>query len=167
MRIYGGRNGKPTISCCFFLPVKEAGKDFDSLSYSSPITLTEKRRPGKIYLAIVKGLLSCHLTPAGEKEKDSAYKNRLEREMEPYANKNNVEDSSFCHSESANNCKTRRSVVPQVIDQDTEQFRNRLEHLLNGFKIDAVSEFMSMKKALLECQKEAIRTDTHKYLAMY
>lgn len=81
--------------------------------------------------------------------------------------KNNVEDSSFCHSESANNCKTRRSVVPQVIDQDTEQFRNRLEHLLNGFKIDAVSEFMSMKKALLECQKEAIRTDTHKYLAMY
>ena len=57
--------------------------------------------------------------------------------------------------------------MPQVIDEDTEQFRNRLEHLLNGFKSDAVSEFMSMKKAMLEYQKETIKGDTQKYLTMY
>ena len=57
--------------------------------------------------------------------------------------------------------------MPQVIDEDTEHFRNRLEHLLNGFKTDAVSEFMSMKKAMLDYQKETIKGDTQKYLTMY
>ena len=57
--------------------------------------------------------------------------------------------------------------MPQVIDEDTEQFRNRLQHLLNGFKSDAVSQFMSMKKAMLEYQKETIKGDTQKYLTMY
>jgi hypothetical protein len=33
----------------------------------------------------------------------------------------------------------KRQVVPQVIDEDTEHFKNRLEHLLNTFKTDAVS----------------------------
>lgn len=63
--------------------------------------------------------------------------------------------------------KSKREVVPQVIDEDTEHFKNRLEHLLNGFKVDAVSEFMSMKKALLDYQKDTIKTDTQKYLTMY
>lgn len=38
---------------------------------------------------------------------------------------------------------------------------------MNGFKVDAVSEFMSMKKAVLEYQNEKIKSDTHKYLTMY
>lgn len=57
--------------------------------------------------------------------------------------------------------------MPQIIDEDTEHFRNRLEHLLNGFKTDAVSEFMSMKKSMLEYQKDTIKSDTQKYLTMY
>lgn len=53
------------------------------------------------------------------------------------------------------------------MDEDTEHFRNRLEHLLNGFKTDAVGEFMAMKRSMLDCQKETIRSDTQKYLTMY
>lgn len=47
----------------------------------------------------------------------------------------------------------KRNVVPQVMDEDTEHFKNKLEHLLNNFKTDAVSEFMSMKKEMLEYQQ--------------
>ena len=35
-----------------------------------------------------------------------------------------------------------RSHMPQVIDEDTEHFKLRLEHLLNVFKTEATSEFM-------------------------
>ena len=63
--------------------------------------------------------------------------------------------------------KRKREVMPQVIDEDTEHFRNRLEHLLNTFKTDAVSEFMGMKKSMIEYQKETIKSDTQKYLTMY
>ncbi len=41
-----------------------------------------------------------------------------------------------------------------MIDEDTEQFKIKLENLVNIFKADAVSEFMSMKKGLLENQEE-------------
>jgi hypothetical protein len=51
--------------------------------------------------------------------------------------------------ETSGDFKRKREVMPQVIDEDTEHFRNRLEHLLNGFKTDAVGEFMSMKKSML------------------
>jgi hypothetical protein len=44
----------------------------------------------------------------------------------------------------------KRQVIPQVIDEDTEHFKNKLEHLLNSFKTDAISEFMGMKKAMLD-----------------
>jgi centrosomal protein POC5 len=57
--------------------------------------------------------------------------------------------------------------MPQIIDEDTEHFRNRLEHLLNGFKTDAVGEFMSMKRSMLDYQKETIKNDTQRYLSMY
>ena len=66
-----------------------------------------------------------------------------------------------------NEPRKKREVLPQIIDEDTEHFRNRLEHLLNGFKTDAVSEFMSMKKSMLEYQKDTIKNDTQKYLTMY
>lgn len=61
----------------------------------------------------------------------------------------------------------KRQVMPQVMDEDTEHFRNRLEHLLNGFKTDAVSEFMSMKRDMVDYQKDTIKSDTKKYLTMY
>ena len=54
-----------------------------------------------------------------------------------------------------------------MIDDDTEHFRNRLEYLLNGFKVDAVSEFISMKKAVLENQKETVRSETQRYMSLY
>lgn len=63
--------------------------------------------------------------------------------------------------------RKKREVMPQIIDEDTEHFRNRLENLLNTFKTDAVSEFMSMKKSMIEYQKDTIKTDTQKYLTMY
>lgn len=57
--------------------------------------------------------------------------------------------------------------MPQIIDEDTQHFRNRLEHLLNTFKTDAVSEFMSMKRSMIEYQKDTVKSDTQKYLTMY
>lgn len=57
--------------------------------------------------------------------------------------------------------------MPQVIDEDTQHFRNRLEHLLNTFKTDAVGEFMSMKQSMLDYQKQSVKSDTQKYLTMY
>ena len=57
--------------------------------------------------------------------------------------------------------------MPQVIDEDTEHFKNRLEHLLNTFKTDTVSQFMSMKREMIQCQKDTIKSDTQKYLTMY
>ena len=60
-----------------------------------------------------------------------------------------------------------RNYFPQIIDEDTEQFKIRLEHLLNVFKSDAISEFMAMKKGLLEEQLKSIKKETDKYLKMY
>lgn len=57
--------------------------------------------------------------------------------------------------------------MPQIIDEDTQHFRNRLQNLLNIFKTDAVTEFMSMKRSMLDYQKDTIKTDTQKYLNMY
>lgn len=39
--------------------------------------------------------------------------------------------------------------------------------MLNTFKTDAVSEFMSMKKSMIEYQKDTVKSDTQKYLTMY
>lgn len=35
------------------------------------------------------------------------------------------------------------------------------------FKTDAISEFMTMKRSMLDDQKEQVRADTEKYLKMY
>lgn len=60
-----------------------------------------------------------------------------------------------------------RTHTPQIIDEDTEHFKVRLEHLLNVFKTDAVSEFMGMKRSMLDDQNGRVRADTEKYLRMY
>ncbi len=59
-----------------------------------------------------------------------------------------------------NTCKTvsplnerKRNLHPQIIDEDTEEFKYKLETLIGGFKKDAVNEFIGMKKALLDEQK--------------
>lgn len=38
---------------------------------------------------------------------------------------------------------------------------------MNVFKTDAISEFMSMKRSMLEDQSERVRADTEKYIKMY
>ena len=45
---------------------------------------------------------------------------------------------------------------PQIIDRDTEIFKNRLETMLNNFKIDTLTEYMEAKKHLLEEQGSII-----------
>lgn len=39
--------------------------------------------------------------------------------------------------------------------------------MLNTFKTDAVSEFMTMKKSVLDYQKDCVKSDTQRYLTMY
>ena len=40
--------------------------------------------------------------------------------------------------------------IKAFFELDTERYKIKLEHLLNVFKTDAISEFMNMKKSLLE-----------------
>lgn len=63
--------------------------------------------------------------------------------------------------------KKTRNPFPQIIDEDTENFRIKLDHLINVFKNDALGEFMTMKKFLLENQVKTIKNETEKYLNMY
>ena len=69
--------------------------------------------------------------------------------------------------ENNNNSNKTRNVFPQIIDEDTENFRIKLDHLINVFKNDALGEFMNMKKFLLENQVKTIKNETEKYLNMY
>ncbi|EAR95512.2 hypothetical protein TTHERM_00079160 (macronuclear) [Tetrahymena thermophila SB210] len=60
-----------------------------------------------------------------------------------------------------------RNHAPQVIDEDTEHFKVKIEHLLNVFKTDAISEFMGMKRSMLEDQRISVKNQTERYLQMY
>ncbi|CAD8203362.1 unnamed protein product [Paramecium octaurelia] len=71
------------------------------------------------------------------------------------------------NEEAKKNSNKIRNHAPQIIDEDTEQFKIRLEHILNVFKTEATSEFMAMKRSMLEDQKQTIKQDTEKYLQMY
>ncbi|EGR33012.1 hypothetical protein IMG5_063830 [Ichthyophthirius multifiliis] len=61
----------------------------------------------------------------------------------------------------------QRNHNPQIVDEDTEHFKIKVEHLLSVFKADAISEFMGMKRSLLEDQKQQIKQQTERYLLMY
>lgn len=45
---------------------------------------------------------------------------------------------------------------PQVLDEDTERFKIRLDELVNKFKFETLTEFMTVKKHLLDEQNSAI-----------
>ena len=51
----------------------------------------------------------------------------------------------------------------QILDEDAERFRDKLDNMVNKFKTETMSEFMSMKRSLLEDQEETINTETRKY----
>lgn len=51
----------------------------------------------------------------------------------------------------------------QILDEDAEHFRNKLDEMINKFKTETMSEFMSMKRGLLEEQQETIDMETQKY----
>lgn len=51
----------------------------------------------------------------------------------------------------------------QILDEDAEKFKIKLEDMVNKFKSETMSEFMGMKRSLLEEQNEAIESETRKY----
>ena len=53
------------------------------------------------------------------------------------------------------------------MDEDTENFKNKLDNLINIFKTNAISEFMDMKKELLEERDQIIKNETYRYVNMY
>ncbi|CAD8119542.1 unnamed protein product [Paramecium sonneborni] len=79
----------------------------------------------------------------------------------------NKENFVLNNEDAKKNISKSRNHAPQIIDEDTEQFKIRLEHILNVFKTEATSEFMTMKRSMLEDQKQTIKLDTEKYLQMY
>lgn len=68
---------------------------------------------------------------------------------------------------SSNEYETKKCNFPQIIDEDTENYKTKLDYLINIFKNDTLSEFMSMKKVLLEKQTKTIKSETEQYLTMY
>lgn len=83
---------------------------------------------------------------------------------------NMIKATELLRNERVFNKKTQNNVrnpFPQIIDEDTENFRIKLDNLINIFKNDALKEFMSMKKSLLETQVQTIKGETERYLNMY
>ena len=52
---------------------------------------------------------------------------------------------------------------PQVMDRDTEAFKNRLDNMLNQFKLNTLTEYMETKRALLEEQASVISSEKAQY----
>ena len=48
---------------------------------------------------------------------------------------------------------------PQILDEDTERFKLRLDDLVNKFKLETITEFMSAKKHLLDEQSSTIMNE--------
>ena len=67
----------------------------------------------------------------------------------------------------SNEYETKKNIFPQIIDEDTENYKTKLDYLINIFKNDTLSEFMGMKKVLLEKQTKTIKSETEQYLTMY
>lgn len=67
---------------------------------------------------------------------------------------NNTSSNTLSHLK--NNSSIGIKHHPQIMDRDTENFKNRLESMLNKFKVDTVSEFMETKRCLLEEQESVL-----------
>ena len=91
-----------------------------------------------------------------------------------HMNNNNLKSSSLYESETNhmsnninNNSSTSKntSVVkkvnhhPQILDEDTERFKLRLDEMINKFKLETITEFMSTKKSLLDEQQSHITNE--------
>lgn len=50
----------------------------------------------------------------------------------------------------------RRNHHPQILDEDTERFKVRLDELVGKFRLETLTEFMAAKKHLLDEQASAI-----------
>lgn len=50
-----------------------------------------------------------------------------------------------------------------VLDEDIENFKIKIEDLVNKFKNDTINEFITMKRAVLKDQQDAIESETQKY----
>ena len=55
--------------------------------------------------------------------------------------------------------KTTLNHHPQILDEDTERFKVRLEDLVNKFKLETLTEFMTAKRNLLDEQANAIMNE--------
>lgn len=55
---------------------------------------------------------------------------------------------------------------PQLIDEDVETFKAKLESSILSFKTDALKDFMSIKRNVLQEQSSTIDTERNKYLAL-
>ena len=76
--------------------------------------------------------------------------------------KASLNDSDIPHF--SNNSKSQASSKkvnhhPQILDEDTERFKLRLDDLVNKFKLETITEFMSAKKNLLDEQSSAIMNE--------
>jgi hypothetical protein len=55
---------------------------------------------------------------------------------------------------------------PQLIDEDIESFKTKLESTLLSFKNDAMKDFMNIKRSLLSEQANTIENERNKYNAL-
>lgn len=72
----------------------------------------------------------------------------------------NIHSSTHSQTQSKNRSVAtedrRYNHHPQVLDEDTERFKIRLDELANKFKFETLTEFMTVKKHLLDEQDSAI-----------
>lgn len=82
-------------------------------------------------------------------------------DREPEAPKEQTHQEHESHN--TKKTTTKRYHQLQVIDEDTEHFKQKLDGLINSFRTETLNEFMSIKRSLLEDQTNAIDGETRKY----
>ena len=99
--------------------------------------------------------------PSKPLERDALTEDKLSSQLAGF-NLSNTQVQSSIHSHSqpekrpAPTDSRRLNHHPQIIDEDTERFRLRLDELVNKFKFETLTEFMSAKRHLLDEQNTVV-----------
>lgn len=97
-------------------------------------------------------------TAAKAMDRDEAKDEKLSSQLGAF-NLSNTHVQSSLHSHVDKKppaAESKRNHHPQIIDEDTERFKMRLEEMINKFKLETLTEFMSAKKNLLDEQANTI-----------
>lgn len=114
----------------------------------------------------VADLENYNFMSTGNRRVEFADQNDENREEgEQHFNERQQHNNERTSPERATGTQGTRSIYHhlQVLDEDAENFRSKLDTLINGFKNETMSEFMQIKRNLLQEQQDTIENETRKF----